>query len=221
MLLSGLNAITLSQSDVKVNESDGIIGSGSFGNVYIGEFHGRQVAVKRLKLGKLGGKAQDELIAEARMLQNSRHPYIIGCYGIVAEDLAYSLVLEFASLGNLFDYYQNPMNESTSARARVTILYQVATGMAFLHDKMRILHNDLKSMNVLLTRHNADGPVFSKITDFGLSKLKTETRTKSTSSTAFGSALWMAPERKLIRPKVCYLLSLVMLRPNERHFVNN
>ncbi|KAI9329216.1 kinase-like domain-containing protein [Zopfochytrium polystomum] len=74
--------------------------------------------------------------------------------------------------------------------------------MSYLHDTLKIMHNDLKSLNVLLTKTYQDGSIVSKITDFGLSKIKTETMTRSTLSAAAGSILWLAPELKSVRPKV-------------------
>jgi len=65
----------------------------------------------------------------------------------------------------------------------------MAKGVAFLH-KENILHRDLKSKNVLL-----DERMRAKITDFGLSKIKTESNNFSIQNNqAVSTLLWMAPE---------------------------
>jgi len=68
----------------------------------------------------------------------------------------------------------------------------MASGLAFLHQE-HIVHRDIKSLNVLL-----DQSYRAKLTDFGLSKVKTETKSQSmatqTSKDAVGTIAWMAPE---------------------------
>ncbi|KAI9326821.1 kinase-like domain-containing protein, partial [Zopfochytrium polystomum] len=115
----------------------------------------------------------------------------------------YSLVMEYASLGSLFDYYRKTSADTVPIGRRLSLLHQVSMGMAFLHN-LGILHHDLKSMNVLLTRsssfsssagiHDAGGDIIAKISDFGLSKLKNEIRSRSTFSSVGGTPFWMAPE---------------------------
>ncbi|KAI9325425.1 hypothetical protein DFJ73DRAFT_767680 [Zopfochytrium polystomum] len=192
---TSLEAITISSTDH--------CWGGSFGMVRKGLYlESIPVAVKTLKLSKLSEKSKLELIKEANILQKSRHPFIIGFHGVININEYLSLVLEFASLGSLHDYYLNPDNEDTPLKQRLTFLIQVSAGMSYLHDTLKIMHNDLKSLNVLLTKTYQDGSIVSKITDFGLSKIKTETMTRSTSSAAAGSILWLAPELKSVRPKV-------------------
>ncbi|KAI9332624.1 hypothetical protein DFJ73DRAFT_58091 [Zopfochytrium polystomum] len=205
---TGLEAITIPTSNVELTDGgSNILGKGSFATVFKGQYHGSvPVAVKSIKLTHMSEESRFELINEAAMLQRSRHPFIIGFLGVLQVDSGFSLVLEFASLGSLHDYYKNPTHKATSLHQRVLILYQVSAGMAHLHDKLKIMHNDLKSPNILLTHHFVNGPIVSKITDFGLSKIKTESRTLSRLSPdppgGTPSQLWIAPERRRFRPKL-------------------
>ncbi|KAI9345895.1 hypothetical protein DFJ73DRAFT_960759 [Zopfochytrium polystomum] len=205
---TGLEAITIPTSNVELTDGgSNILGKGSFAIVFKGQYLGSvPVAVKSIKLTHMSEESRFELINEAAMLQRSRHPFIIGFLGVLQVDSGFSLVLEFASLGSLHDYYKNPTHKATSLHQRVLILYQVSAGMAHLHDKLKIMHNDLKSPNILLTHHFVNGPIVSKITDFGLSKIKTESRTLSRLSPdppgGTPSQLWIAPERMRFRPKL-------------------
>src|SRR6185437_8723456 len=66
----------------------------------------------------------------------------------------------------------------------------MASGLAYLHSRS-ILHRDVKSLNVLLDDYGK-----AKLTDFGLSRTKDETKSKDLLSTkqAVGTIQWMAPE---------------------------
>jgi serine/threonine protein kinase len=62
----------------------------------------------------------------------------------------------------------------------------MARGMAYLHGlNPPLIHRDLKSPNIMVDSHWV-----SKIGDFGLSRIKDETKTM----TKCGSPLWVAPE---------------------------
>ncbi|KAI9346098.1 kinase-like domain-containing protein [Zopfochytrium polystomum] len=202
--LSGLDAITISSDDVVVfdDDDDSFLGDGSVGTVSKGLYlNTTTVAVKTMKLRKLSTSAKDQLINEAKVLSRSRHPFVIGFQGLIKNKGVYSLVLEYATLGSLSEYYRDPAHKNTPLHERVPLLFQIASGMTYLHDTLGIVHNDLKSPNVLLTRLEPRGLV-AKITDFGLSKIKDETRSATTNAKVDGSLLWMAPELRRIRPKV-------------------
>ena len=65
----------------------------------------------------------------------------------------------------------------------------VAQGLSFLHQQ-NIIHNDLKSLNVLVHHHGAKWKL--KLTDFGLSRIKKETARFT--GKPQGTPAWMAPE---------------------------
>jgi serine/threonine protein kinase len=69
--------------------------------------------------------------------------------------------------------------------------------MRFLHE-MRIVHRDLKSLNVLVRLVKATTLeieyVVAKVTDFGLSKTKEMSMTYSNQTLNVGTLRWMAPE---------------------------
>jgi len=72
---------------------------------------------------------------------------------------------------------------------RLRMARHCSLGILVLH-KNRIIHRDIKSMNVLVTEDYS-----CKITDFGCAKLLDKTtRRANIHQTARGTPLWMAPE---------------------------
>ena len=72
--------------------------------------------------------------------------------------------------------------------------WDLCYGLRFLHSKT-ILHRNLKSFNVLL-----DDKLWAKLSDFGLSKVKSRTAYISTVSRG-GTIAWMTPELFSLKPK--------------------
>ncbi|CBJ34024.1 protein kinase, TKL group [Ectocarpus siliculosus] len=91
-----------------------------------------------------------------------------------------------ASRGSLRENLHSS-SEPLAHALQTAFLYDIARGMSFLHKK-GILHRDLKSANVLMF---ANGRL--KLCDFGLSKIKTESSSRSKRG-AVGTAQWMSPE---------------------------
>jgi serine/threonine protein kinase len=74
---------------------------------------------------------------------------------------------------------------------RWSIALDVGMGVFHLHKK-NILHRDLKSLNILL-----DENMKSKVCDFGISRVKQETKTTTVvnkTAQSVGTVPWMAPE---------------------------
>jgi len=79
----------------------------------------------------------------------------------------------------------------------VNIILQISTGILYLH-QMRIVHRDLKSMNILVkcvkTFELDTEYVQVKVADFGMSRTKEKSMTYSNQTTNMGTTRWMAPE---------------------------
>ncbi|KAI9330904.1 kinase-like domain-containing protein [Zopfochytrium polystomum] len=201
--------LTISSRDIA--REPALIGAGGFGQVFRGTYQRHiPVAIKQFQVEATGihPATRRELLAEARIIKECRtsgvsSPFIIGFYGLLVEEngAKFSLVMELASVGSLFDYYRKTDISLVPVDHRISLLHQVSVGMSFLHG-LEILHNDLKSMNVLLTQSGPNTPLVAKIADFGLSKMKNEIRSRTTLSHVGGSTYWMAPELTGFKKKI-------------------
>lgn len=165
------------------------LGQGSFGIVYKGTYQFAPVAVKRLQIGNLSSEAQEEFRKEAEMMAQLRHPNIVHFYGYCS--IPKCLVMEYMPKGSLFSVLHDK-RQILDWNVRIRIAVDMVSGLAFLHSKA-ILHRDIKSLNVLLDEQGK-----ARLTDFGLSKVKNETKslTKNAqkSKELVGTLPWIAAE---------------------------
>ncbi len=170
-------------SDLKLGKK---LGQGGFGVVYQGIWRMTDVAIKELIPERLTPESSEEFEVEAQTMKNLRHPNIVQFYGFCVSP-KYCIVMEYMPNGSLFHLLHN--NQTLQWDMRMRIAIEMAKGLIYLHEE-NIVHRDIKSLNVLLDEHYK-----ARLTDFGLSKVKTETRSVSTkSSQSVGTIPWMAPE---------------------------
>ncbi|MBN3315837.1 RIPK1 kinase, partial [Atractosteus spatula] len=141
--------------------------------------------------------SKKSLIYEGNIMHKLNHERIVKLLGVILEDGAYSLVMEYVPKGNLLSMLNNvPVPISVQGR----IILEIIEGMVYLTNK-NVVHKDLKPENILL-----DDDFHIKIADLGLatcqtwSKLtKEETRRQSRLGNkcavgAAGTLCYMAPE---------------------------
>uniref|UniRef100_A0ACD5Z3N9 Uncharacterized protein n=1 Tax=Avena sativa TaxID=4498 RepID=A0ACD5Z3N9_AVESA len=163
------------------------IGLGSFGEVYRGEWHGTEVAVKKFLQQDISSDALEEFRAEVRIMLRLRHPNVVLFMGAITRVPNLSIVTEFLPRGSLFRLIHRPNNQLDEKR-RLRMALDVARGMNYLHNCTPVIvHRDLKSPNLLVDKNWV-----VKVCDFGLSRMKNNTFLSSRSTA--GTAEWMAPE---------------------------
>ncbi|XP_045086934.1 receptor kinase-like protein Xa21 isoform X2 [Aegilops tauschii subsp. strangulata] len=188
-----------------------LIGSGSFGNVYIGTLNLDEslytVAIKVLNLGKRG--ANRSFLRECEALRKIRHRKLVKVITVCSSldrngDEFKALVLEFVCNGNL-DEWLHPKaatNSMTFRRLRLMerlcIALDVAEALEYLHHQIEpsIVHCDIKPCNILL-----DDDIVAHVTDFGLAKIMHTEEcehggggTESSSLVIKGTIGYVAPE---------------------------
>jgi len=133
------------------------IGKGSFGVVYLGEY---------------------------QVMSKANHLNIVRFFGLfVGKDVGF--VMEYAEKGSLYQMIKSGAFTQLPVAQRLPLALQTLYGLRHLHN-LQIIHRDLKSLNVLVSRDNT-----AKIADFGLSRTK---MTSSSLQTSVGTPAWMAPE---------------------------
>lgn len=157
------------------------IGKGGFGEVYAGKWQGTPIAFKKLLHQHISTKLVSNFMKEIRIFAALDHPNTVKMFGAVVEEGNIGIVMEYLcrSLHRalFWDEVPFPMEKKKQ------IIAQIASALEYLHtnDKQEIAHCDVKTENVLLDHSNN-----AKLTDFGISVIKSATQTSL--STAGGPA---------------------------------
>ena len=184
-LAKELSEFRINLSDFEIGKS---IGHGGFSEVYLGmqTSTGRLCAIKILNAKDLNGDAFIVYEREVRILSRGKSRFILGFVGFTTQ-WPFTIVTEYASQGTLYDALHHADGSPHLTGTQKTIIaLGIAYGMHRLH-KIRVIHRDLKSLNVLL-----DSDCLPKVCDFGLSRCVDNKDTYLTMD--IGTPHWMAPE---------------------------
>jgi serine/threonine protein kinase len=144
----------------------------------------REVAIKTLHFSNASPQKNQQLLSEARMVSQLRHPNIVPIFEAGEQDGDLYLVFEYVRGKNLADYLKTS-GALTPVKA-IAIMYPVLDAIAHAH-AAGIIHRDLKPNNILI---NEDG--MPRVMDFGISA-RVETLQKDGSEFT-GTPAYMAPE---------------------------
>ncbi|KAJ4463059.1 putative mitogen-activated protein kinase kinase kinase YODA [Paratrimastix pyriformis] len=213
--LVSLSRLKASSLDLDGLEFIKPLGAGASGEVFLGKLHGSRVAVKRL-FSEEGGTDLAEFRAEVAILKSLRHPHVV-LFMTATETLPRLIVCEFLPGGSLWDLLHTTKPLAWRVRwkmaldaalgmqyrphapslarpvprtplcARPSPVPRPSSTLAFHSCVPPIIHNDLKSANLLLDMH-ADEYIV-KVADFGVARLGNQHPT-----TSGGTLAWAAPE---------------------------
>ncbi|XP_078727586.1 serine/threonine-protein kinase B-raf-like isoform X1 [Lampetra fluviatilis] len=161
------------------------IGSGSFGTVYKGKWHG-DVAVKMLNVTDPTPQQLQAFKNEVGVLRKTRHVNILLFMGYTTKPQL-AIVTQWCEGSSLYRHL-HILETKFEIFQLIDIARQTAQGMDYLHAKS-IIHRDLKSNNIFL--HD---DLTVKIGDFGLATVKARWSGSHQLEQPSGSILWMAPE---------------------------
>ncbi|KAH7923893.1 kinase-like protein [Leucogyrophana mollusca] len=188
---SGLYPQRLLLPNIKIRGDQ--VDGGTFGDVWKGDFDGRLVAVKKMRV--FGSRDVQALMKayskEAVLWAQLSNPYVLPFCGVCCMNEPsprVCLVSPWMDNGNLVQYLQdNPKAD------RLQLMQDIALGLEYLHSfSLPVIHGDLKGLNVLITSSPR-----ACIADFGLSIIAEDSNihfTVTATSNAQGSTPWMAPE---------------------------
>ena len=174
---------TINSDDLKFGK---VLGRGGFGVVYKGLWKNGGdlcVAIKQMNHSfENDVLAWDQFEQEVLLMIKLRHPNVIQIFG-VSFNQTYSIVMEFMENGSLDRWLKN--NPKVGWETRRRMVQDTWSGLVYLHQQ-KIMHRDIKSGNVLLTKE-----LHAKWTDFGISKNLEEQQTITKGQ---GTLPWTAPE---------------------------
>lgn len=167
-----------------------VLSKGGNGEVWLGQYESRYVALKCLLASKREDVSSLERFTdEIRLASVLEHPRIVSFCGVAWQSLLHlCAVTEYLERGDL----ETVLNHSTATsmlweKEKLPMAMDIAEALVYLHSlEPVVIHRDLKSKNVLLDRH-----LRAKLSDFGLSR---ETSAEDTMTNGVGTILWSAPE---------------------------
>ncbi|KAG1692983.1 hypothetical protein DVH05_024019 [Phytophthora capsici] len=186
--------IVTNRIDYKEIKLGKCLSKGGFGLVFVGEYKGRQVAVKKIRPDRSHDPRDVKaFLKEIILMGELHHPRIVEFIGVAWDNLKHiSAVSEFMPGGDLrhvlrsFKHQGSPLSWRNH---KLTISLHIAEAMEYLHSHSpKVIHRDLKSKNVLLNMH-----LEAKLTDFGVSRTQYTVQTHAMTA-GIGTSFWIAPE---------------------------
>ncbi|KAG3249817.1 hypothetical protein PI124_g5537 [Phytophthora idaei] len=150
---------------------DSAISKGASGEVWVCEYNGQKVAVKRLlQRKKQKAESVQTFAKEIELSASLVHPSIVEFIGVAWNSLDnLVMALEFLPTGSLKDFLEKNSTDLSWARDKIYIAIGIARALVYLHARTPpLIHRDLKSSNILLT-----DSLEPKIIDFGHFTIKT------------------------------------------------
>ena len=123
---------------------------------------------------------------EADLHQKLSHPNIIKCLGVFLEPGHNGIIFELAEYGELRNY----LKVNSEIKTRLKMLHEVSSGMKYLHSlNPPVIHGDLKIQNILVGKNYK-----AKICDFGFSRWKNYSQSRSAKDVPRGTSTHIPPE---------------------------
>ncbi|XP_021059048.1 serine/threonine-protein kinase Nek4 isoform X2 [Mus pahari] len=166
-----------------------VVGRGSYGEVTLVKHRrdGKQYVIKKLNLRNASSRERRAAEQEAQLLSQLKHPNIV-TYKESWEggDGLLYIVMGFCEGGDLYRKLKEQKGQLLPESQVVEWFVQIAMALQYLHEK-HILHRDLKTQNVFLTRTN-----IIKVGDLGIARVLENHGDMA--STLIGTPYYMSPE---------------------------
>jgi len=146
------------------------------------------VILKQIPVDMMSTADRQSILNEIKVLAMLNHPNVIEYYENFLQDKAMVIAMEYAAGGTLYDLVDSKAKSGRHLEEEEVahLFAQIVLAMQYVHQN-QILHRDLKSQNIFLTR-SLD---HVKIGDFGISKILSS---KSKALTVVGTPCYISPE---------------------------
>ncbi|XP_040897088.1 serine/threonine-protein kinase Nek1 isoform X2 [Toxotes jaculatrix] len=163
------------------------IGEGSFGKAILvkSKEDGRQYVIKEIGISGMSNKERKESRKEVAVLAKMSHPNIVQYKESFEEGGCLFIVMDYCEGGDLFKKI-NSQKVLFSEEQILDWFVQICLALKHVHDR-KILHRDIKSQNIFLTK---DGTV--QLGDFGIARVLNSTI--ELARTCIGTPYYLSPE---------------------------
>lgn len=164
------------------------IGEGSFGKAYLvkSKDSGKQFVIKEINISKMGRKEREEAKKEVAVLAQMKHPNIVA-YREHFEDVGnLVIVMDYCDGGDLYSVINKARGVLFPEEQVLDWFVQICLSIKHIHDR-KILHRDIKSQNIFLTKAG-----IVKLGDFGIAKVLNST--VELARTCIGTPYYLSPE---------------------------
>ena len=165
------------------------LGKGTFGIVYkvINEYESMIYVIKQISLNGLSKKQINQVYSEAKILSLINSKYVVKYRESFVEGEDLDIVMEYCDNGDLCNFLKKKKKKGLPLEEDLIwqIFIKITLGLTAIH-KMKILHRDLKTLNIFL---NKDMGI--KIGDLGVAK---ELNQASFAKTLIGTPYYLSPE---------------------------
>src|SRR3990167_451794 len=111
--------------------------------------------MKRVKIGELETKDQENTLSEVRLLASVNHPHILAFREAFVDPTTsdFCLVTEFAEGGDLLSLIKHHANMGVPIKESFiwSVIHQLSEALLHLHN-LGVIHRDVKAANVLLNK---------------------------------------------------------------------
>ncbi|XP_077629286.1 serine/threonine-protein kinase Nek1 isoform X7 [Crocuta crocuta] len=164
------------------------IGEGSFGKAILVKSteDDRQYVIKEINISRMSSKEREESRREVAVLANMKHPNIVQYRESFEENGSLYIVMDYCEGGDLFKRINAQKGILFQEDQILDWFVQICLALKHVHDR-KILHRDIKSQNIFLTK---DGTI--QLGDFGIARVLNST--VELARTCIGTPYYLSPE---------------------------
>ena len=165
------------------------LGKGTYGVVYkVKKKEDNKIYVlKQISLIGLTQEQKADVKLEAQVLSKIKSKYVVQYYDSFEEDGKLNIIMEYCDSGDLNDFLEKHKQTKHLLSENLVwkIFIKITLGLADIH-KLKILHRDLKSLNIFLKK---DEDI--RVGDLGVAKILNQTYF---AKTFIGTPYYLSPE---------------------------